>query len=151
MNKKQRVIKRLKKTLRMVAQYATLSNLPVGLDEVPRKLEALDAHCAALGRDRSEISVSNLMFGMIGETNDEATAARDAYLGQMGMSWDALDEATRASFDARMLVGGPDEVGEKVQHALGLGLDGIVFSLPATGHDLDAVATAGEILSKAMA
>jgi F420-dependent oxidoreductase-like protein len=139
-----------KKTLRMVAQYATLSNLPVGLDEVPRKLEALDAHCAALGRDRSEISVSVLLFGMIAGTHDEAVAARDAYLGGMGMTWDALDDATRASLDARMLVGGPDEVTEKVQYALGLGLDGITLNLPATGHDLDAIATAGEVITKAM-
>ena len=39
-----------KKTLRMVAQYADESNLSSGgADEIPRKLEALDAHCERLG------------------------------------------------------------------------------------------------------
>ena len=47
-----------KKTLRLVAQYADESNLTAPVDEVPRKLDALAAHCERLGRDRSEITVS---------------------------------------------------------------------------------------------
>ncbi|MFW2333988.1 LLM class F420-dependent oxidoreductase, partial [Ilumatobacter sp.] len=44
-----------KKTLRMVAQYADESNLAGATnDEIPRKLDALAAHCQRLGRDRSE-------------------------------------------------------------------------------------------------
>ncbi len=47
-----------RKTLRMVAQYADEANLTAPVDEVPRKLDALAAHCQRLGRDRSEITVS---------------------------------------------------------------------------------------------
>lgn len=46
-----------KKTLRMVAQYADKSNLGgCAIDEIPRKTDALNAHCERLGRDRSEPS-----------------------------------------------------------------------------------------------
>ena len=52
-----------KKTLRMVAQYADESNL-VGTPthQIPRKLDALAAHCERLGRDRSEITVTKLQM-----------------------------------------------------------------------------------------
>src|SRR5262245_41888901 len=48
-----------KKTFRMVAQYADESNLTAQPDEIPRKLEALAARCAEVGRDLSEITVSS--------------------------------------------------------------------------------------------
>src|SRR4051812_38081993 len=43
-----------KKTLRMVAQYADMSNLICAPGDIGRKLDALAGHCDALGRDRSE-------------------------------------------------------------------------------------------------
>src|SRR5919198_606659 len=42
----------------LLAQYADESNLIANLAEVPRKLDALAAHCERLGRDRSEITVT---------------------------------------------------------------------------------------------
>ena len=63
-----------KKTLRMVAQYADESNLTCGLDEVPRKLDALAAHCERLGRDRSQITVTKAMNCCIAPTHDQAWA-----------------------------------------------------------------------------
>ena len=63
-----------KKTLRMVAQYADQSNLTCPLDEVPRKLDALAAHCERLGRDRSEIAVSKHINVGIADTHDQAYA-----------------------------------------------------------------------------
>ena len=47
-----------KKTLRLVAQYADESNLTSPSNEIPRKLDALAAHCRRLGRNRAEIKVS---------------------------------------------------------------------------------------------
>ena len=73
-----------KKTLRMVAQYADESNLTSGVDEIPRKLDALAAHCERLGRDRSEITVSQALNVCIAETHDEAYADMRAFLGDRG-------------------------------------------------------------------
>ena len=47
-----------KKTLRMVAQYADESNLICDDAAIAHKLDVLAAHCAAVGRDRSEITIS---------------------------------------------------------------------------------------------
>ena len=64
-----------KKTLRMVAQYADESNLSSGpIDEIPRKLDVLAAHCERLGRDRSEIKVTKLLMVCVAPTMEEADA-----------------------------------------------------------------------------
>ena len=61
-----------KKTLRMVAQYADESNLTSPEDEVPHKLDVLAGHCERLGRDRSEITVSQHLNVCIADTHEQA-------------------------------------------------------------------------------
>jgi F420-dependent oxidoreductase-like protein len=140
-----------RKTLRIAAQYADASNLTVGFDEVPRKLDVLGGHLADAGRDRDQINVSCLSFCIPGETDDEAFARRNALVSSLGMDWDALDDATREMLGNRMLVGGPDTIGEQVREkVLGQGLDAVVVNLPADGHRPEVVAMAGEVLSKAL-
>ena len=69
----------------------------------------------------------------------------------MGMEWDDLDEDTRTMLGNRMLVGGPDTIGELVQEKiLGQGLDAVTVNIPAGGHLPEVVARAGEVLAKAM-
>jgi alkanesulfonate monooxygenase SsuD/methylene tetrahydromethanopterin reductase-like flavin-dependent oxidoreductase (luciferase family) len=46
-----------------------------------------------------------------------------------------------------MTWGDPDEVGEQVQALVATGLDGVVFNMPADGHDVEAVQLAGETLN----
>ena len=140
-----------KKTLRIAAQYADHSNLTCGLDEVPRKLDALQGHLDRLGRDRSEIGVSALSFLIAGDTDDEAFASRDELVRGLGMEWADLDDETRAMLGNRMLVGGPDTIGELVQdRILGQGLDAVAVNIPLDGHHPDVVARGGEILTKAL-
>ncbi len=57
-----------RRTLRLVARYADESNWTCSPDEFPRKMEALEKHCAEAGRDRSEIGVSWLGSMMLAET-----------------------------------------------------------------------------------
>jgi alkanesulfonate monooxygenase SsuD/methylene tetrahydromethanopterin reductase-like flavin-dependent oxidoreductase (luciferase family) len=45
-----------------------------------------------------------------------------------------------------LLVGDPDTVGERVQAFLDAGLDGLIFNIP-DAHNVDAVATTGELLA----
>jgi F420-dependent oxidoreductase-like protein len=140
-----------KKTLRIAADYADLVNFTSGLDEVPRKLEVLEGHLANAGRPRSDVSTSVLSFLITGETDDEAFATRNELVQGMGMSWDDLDEDTRTMLGNRMLVGGPDTIGELVQERiLGQGLDAITVNIPSGGHLPEVVARAGQVLSKAM-
>ena len=52
--------------------------------------------------------------------------------------------------EARFVIGDADTVGERLQSLLDLGLDGLTFNMPADGWDLDAVAFAGEVVTKAL-
>lgn len=127
-----------RKTLRMVAQYADESNLICGVDEIPRKLEALADHCENLGRDRSEITVSYQTSACIAPTHDEAVAEFEAYLARQPQA-----EARRNS----AIVGSPDEVAERYARLIDTGIDGVTVNLPPNGHIEGRVALLGQTLA----
>ena len=127
-----------KKTLRMVAQYADESNLTCAVDEIPRKLDALAAHCERLGPDRSEIAVTELMNVVIGNTHDEALAAVEAYVENHGWPAEVVELMV-----SQVVLGDPGEVGEAIGDAIAAGLDGITLNLVANAHDPEMVALAG--------
>ena len=135
-----------RKTLRLVAQYADESNLIAEPAEIPRKLDALAAHCERLGRDRSEITVSVQRTVCIAPTHAQAEADIARYLGERGI--DLGDETTRRMIEGRITYGDPDEVGEKLAAVLDLGVDGLTCNLPANGHDPDNVELLGETAAK---
>ncbi len=139
-----------KKTLRLVAQYADESNLTAGLDELPRKLDALAGHCERLGRDRCEITVTHARNVCIAETHDAAFAHMTAFLGARGMDLASMDDATREMILAMVVWGNPDEVGEQLAQSLAAGADGVTCSLPANGWDPEAVELLGITARKAL-
>ena len=98
-----------KKTLRMVAQYANESNLTCDVDEIPRKLDALAAHCERLGRDRSEIKVTKLVMMVLGRTHEEAMASLTTYTETHGWPAEVVDLMV-----PRLVIGDPDAIGEKI-------------------------------------
>jgi F420-dependent oxidoreductase-like protein len=140
-----------KKTLRLVAQYADMVNLICGRQDVTRKLDVLERHCETFDRDPAEINKTMLAFMMPGRDRAEADRVRDGYLAAQGLEWSSLDEAARAGFMSRMIIGGPEECTEQLAALLALGLDGITVNLPVNGHDPEIVAIAGEIVGKALA
>jgi len=139
-----------RKTLRMVAQYADMANLTATLDEVPRKLDALAAHCQRLGRDRSAIVVSKQLNVCIAPTHDEAYADAVRYLGARGLDFEAMDDDTRNVFLSMITLGDPDEVGEQLEAVLALGVDGFTCNLPANGHDPERVELLGQVGRKVL-
>ena|SRR6266545_1533554 len=140
-----------KKTLRLAAEHADMVNLIAGIDEVPHKLDVLARHCERAGRDVSTINKTMLGSLILGRTAEEADAKRNSLLTDRGLPpWEALDDGFKATLGARFVVGDADAVGEQVQSLLTMGLDGVTFNLPADGHDLEAVAFAGEVLTKAL-
>ena len=134
-----------KKTLRMVAQYADESNLTCSVEEIPRKLDALAAHCERLGRDRSEIKVTKLVMMAIGETHEEALASIDAFVANHGWPPEAA-----ALLLTRVTLGDADAVGEAIQEMKAAGLDGITLNLAFVGHDPEMVALAGRTADAAL-
>jgi len=139
-----------KKTLRMVAQYADESNLTSPWPEIPRKLEALAAHCERLGRDRSEITVSQHLNVCINDTHEAAYADIRSFLGDRGLDLESIDAGLREQILALLVWGDPDEVGERLTAVMENGVDGITCSLPGNGWNPERVeqlgATAGKIV-----
>ena len=128
-----------KKTLRLMAQYAEMANFTAGFDEIPRKLEVLAGHCADVGTDYDAINKTPLCSVVVGASMEDAEQLRNAFLAARGLTWDTLDDATRAMVAARLIVGDEAAAGEQVQRLLALGLDGLTFNMPANGHDPEAV------------
>jgi F420-dependent oxidoreductase-like protein len=138
------------KTLRMVAQYADESNLTSPVDEIPRKLEALSGHCERLGRDRSDVSVSQHLNVCINDTHEAAYADVRAFLGERGLDLDDMDAGLRDRILAMLVWGGPDEVGERLTDVMALGVDGVTCSLPGNGWQPERVEQLGAVASKAV-
>lgn len=134
-----------KKTLRMVAQYADESNLTGTTEEIPRKLDALAAHCERLGRDRSEITVTKLVMFAIGETHDQCVADLKKFAEFKGWPAGVLDMML-----GMITHGGPDEVGEQIRDMIDAGLDGVTINLVANGHNPEMVELAGKTLDAAI-
>lgn len=140
-----------KRTLRLAAKYANDSNLTCAPEEIPRKLEALERHCADLGRDPGEITKTWLGSVIVEPTLREAEATRNRFLEGRGMNWDTLPDEIRERIDQSVLVGDPDRLLGFVQEKLiGAGLDGVIVNLPANGHEPDAIALVAETLHKAV-
>ena len=136
------------KTLRMVAQYADEGNLTCGLDEVPRKLDALAGHCERLGRDRSTVTMSKQVQCVIGETYDAALADAKVFLGALGIDFDGADADTQAMYLSLVTLGSPDDVGEVLESVKALGVDGVTLALPANGHRPENVELLGAVAGR---
>src|SRR6478735_251660 len=135
-----------RKTLRMVAQYADESNMICGVEELPHKLDVLAGHCASLGRDRGELTVSYQRSVCIAPTMEEARADVDEYAERLG-----LTEGQRAMVTGRIIVGDPDTVGEQLAKDMTTGIDGFTVNLIANGHKPGRVTLLGETASKVVA
>jgi F420-dependent oxidoreductase-like protein len=127
-----------RKTLRMVAQYADESNLICAVGDIPRKFDALAEHCANLGRDRSQITVSYQTSACIAPTHEQAVTEFENYLARQPEA-----EARRAM----SIVGSPDEVAEQFARLRATGIDGVTVNAPANGHLEGRVSLLGETLA----
>jgi F420-dependent oxidoreductase-like protein len=137
-----------RKTLRMVAQYADESNIIAERADLSRKLDALAEHCARLGRDRSEITVSWQRTACIAPTMEQAEADLGVYFSSRGLDLNALSDDERAFFLSRFIIGDPDTVGEQLAADLATGVDGFTINMPANGHIPGRVELLGQTASK---
>lgn len=136
----------LKKTLRMVAQYADESNLTSRtVEEVAERLAALDAHCERLGRNRSEIKVTKQMMVCVAPTMEEAHKDLEEIAVVKGWNNDLVE-----MMKAFILCGDSDTVGEKLEEFLNLGIDGFTLSLPANGHKTERIGLLAEVANAAL-
>lgn len=136
-----------RKTLRMVAQYADESNLTsVTPDDVPHKLEVLAEHCANVGRDRSEITVTAAIPCCIAPTTEQAEADLRATAAAKGWPEEVVEMAK-----AILVFGDPDTVGERIAEYRAAGVDGVTISLAANGHVPERVSLLADVAGRAVA
>lgn len=140
-----------KKTLRLVAAFADESNLTSPVSEIGRKLDALAAHCERLGRDRSEITVSQQLTVCIADTNDDAYATVADFLRQRGLDIDSMDAQSREEILSMVVWGDPTQVGERLDDVLQRGVDGFTLALPAQAHEPERVEQLGDVAWKVLA
>jgi F420-dependent oxidoreductase-like protein len=138
-----------KVTFRIAAQYADELNMISSPVELPRKLEALHGHLDAVGRPRDAVRTSWLGTLVIAPTQSEAEDVIVGMAAAQGLADPAQllhDADLRAQLIPRVVYGDPDAVAARVKEIMAVGLDGIVFNMPAQAHDLDAVKLAGTTL-----
>ena len=126
------------RTLKLVAQYADMCNFFGDVATVRHKLEVLQRHCEAVGRDPNSIVKTRLGSLIIRSTDAEAERALERRLTVPGVN----REWVRTGY----IVGGPERVRDQVQKLLDTGLDGLIFNMPHV-EDLEAIELAGRTLA----
>ena len=103
-------------TLRIVAEHADCSNFGGKPDEWARKREILKGHCAAVGRDESEIRKTWSPEVFIRSTEKELAERKKG-----GLWGDSFE-----NWRDNNLVGTPEQVAEKVANYVSLGCTGFI-------------------------
>ncbi len=112
-------------TLRLVARHADGCNL-FGEPEVVRaRVDALTAHCAAVGRDLGEITVSQLSTVLIGRSRAEVAALVEEFRPRR---WSA------ERFAARVNAGTVDDHVRRIERFVEAGVDTVIVSLADIRH-----------------
>ena len=109
-----------KRTLKLVAQYADYCNIVGDAATIAHKVNVLRAHCDAVGRDPSEVTVSRLSTLVLTEGAEETAATRD-FLTQV-----AGDEASAYN------VGTEAELVAQVEELAEAGVDYFIFNMPTS-------------------
>ncbi|MFZ4586084.1 MAG: TIGR03560 family F420-dependent LLM class oxidoreductase [Acidimicrobiia bacterium] len=107
-------------TLRVVARHADYANFGGKPHEFAHKVEVLKGHCAAVGRDFDEITLSWCPELIVRESEDDARAVHDARREQQPWleEWD--------SYCRGNLAGTPTQVAERIEEQRALGCTYVV-------------------------
>jgi len=126
-----------RRLLGLVARYADACNLFGDLPTIRHKLEVLDRHCEAIGRDPASITKTRLGGLVIAESAEGAERKGRELAEARGMDPER--------YRAYVVAGDPDTVSEQVGAFLDAGLDGLVFNMH-DAQDLEPVRLAGATL-----
>jgi len=120
-----------KRTLKLVARYADMCNLFGDAATFKHKVDVLRGHCAAVGRDPSEVTVSRLST-LVLTASAEETASTNDFLRQVGADPSGSD------------VGTADELVARIEELGAAGVEYFIFNMP-TGSP-DTVRDVGKVL-----
>jgi F420-dependent oxidoreductase-like protein len=122
-------------TLRVVARYADYANFAGTLDNFLHKKQVLEEHCAAVGRDPSEITLSSNFDVIIGETETDVEAKLDWLADTFAAYRDTDPAEYRERYRRSALVGTPDELVERLRRRAEHGLEVAILYFPDAAYD----------------
>jgi F420-dependent oxidoreductase-like protein len=115
-------------TLKLVAQYGDACNVGGGNPEVIRqKLEVLQRHCDALGRNYDEITKSTSVNLVLLENGADPETATAALRKTLGMSYEELANA--------YWIGTSEQVVERLRPVIAAGIDYVILYLARVAYD----------------
>ena len=126
-----------KKTLRMVAEFADMCNIGGTAQVVAKKLAILDEHCAAVGRDPSDVKRTAMVSLFVSPNEAEQDSLRQL------LGYDSNNDVRD-----RMIVATADEATENLAAIVAAGVDEVIVNLPLI-KSVDAIHTAAEVLKAA--
>jgi alkanesulfonate monooxygenase SsuD/methylene tetrahydromethanopterin reductase-like flavin-dependent oxidoreductase (luciferase family) len=128
-----------KKTLRTVAIYADMWNAMGSTEFLRRKVAILAEHCAKVGRDMSQIELTEGCKPVIRDTEAEARRAWEALMAhnRTPMSW--VDD------DDTFWIGTADQIAERMVGARALGFHTFIAEMPAPYDDETLERLIGEV------
>ncbi|HTZ64747.1 MAG TPA: LLM class F420-dependent oxidoreductase [Solirubrobacteraceae bacterium] len=129
-----------RRTLALVVKHADACNLFGDLATVRHKLDVLERHCEAVGRDPVTITKTRLGGLVIAETAELAERKGAEMARARGMDPER--------YRGYVVAGDPDSVCEQLGAYFDAGLDGLIFNMH-DAQDLEPVRLAGETLSRA--
>ncbi len=124
-----------KRTLKLVAQYADQCNVVGDPDMIRHKIKVIHDHCAAAGRDPSEIEITRMATLVITDSAEQ-TAQMKEFLAN------AVGPDAAGAFN----VGQEQEVVDQLAALFEAGVDEAIFNMPLS--PVEDVRRAGELLAK---
>jgi alkanesulfonate monooxygenase SsuD/methylene tetrahydromethanopterin reductase-like flavin-dependent oxidoreductase (luciferase family) len=128
--------------LRIAAKHADMINLslPSGdtLARIPHKLDVLRAHCATVGRDPAQITVTYKATMAVAESRPQAVAAWD--------QWGPLFGISAPAAEADAFAGEPAEIADMIRPFLDVGVQHHIVEL-AGGAGSESKALAAKALA----
>jgi len=114
-----------KKTLRTVARYADMWNASVSIEQMAHKVDVLSEHCAAVGRDISEIEFSLSVTIAIRDDQGEAERVMRTAIAHNQTPW------SKVADDEFVIYGSPGRIAERLRPFVELGFRTVIAEQPA--------------------
>lgn len=118
-------------TLRTAARYADYTNFGSTPETFAHKRSVLEAHCERLGRDPGEITNSSSLNIIIGSTDADVAARKEAILERFGKVLDDPASTIDRWFgEVQAAVGTPEEITEQIADYAAEGCGYIIVNFP---------------------
>ncbi|MFX1512841.1 MAG: LLM class flavin-dependent oxidoreductase [Promethearchaeota archaeon] len=113
-----------KKTFRLIAKYAQMSNFGGTNEQLKRKLQVLQDRCSEIGRDFSEVITTSNRALITARTKQELSSSITNYKKRLNKPNMTTDE-----FKSNRLVGFPSEVAEQIRELEEIGIKYVTFTI----------------------